>query len=124
MKIDKYGLALALAALLVGCGGGDADISAHAPLRAANASATSTTPESAANQLLQAAEAAYPLLFPTHPATQWALPFHYRYYASTGIHLAVVVATDSAYPLGGIYAAGGPFGTLENPTYLGLVSDQ
>ena len=124
MKIDRCGLALVLVVLLAACGGGDADTSAPVPLRAANASATSTTPESAANQLLETAEATYPLLFPTHPATQWALPFHYRYYASTGIHLAVVVAAGSAYPLGGIYAAGGPFGTLENPTYLGLVSER
>jgi hypothetical protein len=118
-----------MTALVVGCGGGtddavrnfDSPQGTTGALRAADSS-SGISAESAANQLLDAAEAAYPQYFTVHRASQWALPFLYRYYPQTGIYLAVVVEEGSPYQLNGIYAAGGPFGSLATPTYLGLVS--
>jgi serine protease len=76
---------------------------------------------SAAAQLLDFGERNYPSLFPGHPVTSSTSPFIYRYYPATGLYLGVVVQSDSAYVLQGIYLLGGAWGNT--PQYLGRVSD-
>ena len=76
---------------------------------------------SAAAQLLDFGERNYPSLFPGHPVTSSTSPFIYRYYPATGLYLGVVVQSDSAYVLQGIYLLGGAWGNT--PHYLGRVSD-
>lgn len=120
---------LALMALLAGCGGGDVEFTRTSTgitissLRGAGpASPLAVTRESAAEQLLDAAEARYPDLFPSHQPTQSFAPFLYRYYPQTGIHVGVVVSVGG-YPLDAVYVAGGPFGTIAQPTYVGMLTD-
>jgi hypothetical protein len=85
-------------------------------------STAAVSPTDAANQLMDAAEAGYPQFFPSHQPTQSFAPFLFRYYPETGIYLGVVVTANSFYTLNGVYAAGTPFGGLDNPTYIGLVT--
>ena len=75
----------------------------------------------AATQLLDHGERTFPVSFPGHPATHTAGPFVYRYYPGTDLYLGVVVQSDSAYVLHGIYLLGGAWGN--NLQYLGRVSD-
>jgi len=129
----KYLAAVALAAVLAACGGGAdsvqtqsvspqaaaAAMRAGGPLRATRA----TTSLELANQLLNAAEVAYPQYFPSRQETQSFAPFFFRYYPETGIYLGLVVQTSSFYLFNGVYAAGAPFGSLDNPTYIGKLTD-
>ena len=128
----KYLAAAALATLLAACGGGDSTQSASvspqavaSAMRAGRAllPMAAATPTEAANQLMDAAETAYPQYFPSHQATQSFAPFLFRYYPQTGIYLGVVVTANSFYTLNGVYAAGTPFGGLDNPTFIGLLTD-
>ncbi|MBL8363185.1 MAG: hypothetical protein JNN18_22045 [Rubrivivax sp.] len=142
---------LAMAAALVGCGGGDAgptratvaaadpaaSITAAADAladdagtrRRALAAATAAAPAAmvvadpaaAAEQLLDHAEATFPGYFPGHPATASLPPFAYRYYAATGIYLGVVLDGGTSYTPGGVYVMGGDFGNA--PRYVGQVTD-
>jgi len=129
----KYVVATLLAAILSACGGGSdsapvasvspqavaAAMRAGGPLRATRV----TTSPDIANQLLNAAEAAYPQYFPSRQATQSFAPFLYRYYPETGIYLGLVVQASSFYTFNGVYAAGAPFGILDNPTRVGKLTD-
>lgn len=129
----KYLAAVALATLLAACGGGTESTQTASASPQAVASAMRAGPRllspmaasatDAANQLMDAAEAAYPQYFPSHQPTQSFAPFAFRYYPQTGIYLGVVVTASSFYTLNGVYAAGAPFGSLDNPTLIGLVTD-
>jgi len=129
----KYLAAVAVATLLAACGGGADSTQTATASPQAVASAmragqpllpmAAATAAEAANQLMNAAEAAYPQYFPSHQETQSFAPFLFRYYPQTGIYLGVVVTANSFYTLNGVYAAGSPFGGLDNPTFVGLVTD-
>lgn len=133
MKFQKTLLALAVAAALTACGGGDTMEAASpaATLTALRAQATAlrnaaVTPEEAARQLMDAAESApqYAGYFPSHQPTQSAGPFHYRFYPETGIYLGVVVTAGTQYEVGAIYVIGGPFGgSIEAPVPQGFVTN-
>jgi len=125
----KHLIALAAAALLAGCGGGDPsapDISPEAARTALRAkalavSATSVSTAEAARQLMDFAEGSiYASYFPGHPATQSLPPFLYRYYPSTGIYLGVAAGNNPNYP-DGVYVMGGAFGA--SPRRVGAVTD-
>lgn len=130
----KYLAAVTVATLLAACGGGADSTQATSASPQAVASAmragprllspmAAATATEAANQLMDAAEAAYPQYFPSRQPTQSFAPFVFRYYPQTGIYLGVVVTNSSFYTLNGVYAAGSPFGGLDNPTLIGLVTD-
>lgn len=130
MLNKKHLLALAAAALLAGCGGGDNPAPAHeaaaTALRAHTLSvkaASAVAPDEAARQLMDYAEARSDLkvYFPSHQATQDFGPFKFRYYPTSGIYLGVVVTADPNYILNGVYVMGGEFGN--NPIYVGKVTD-
>lgn len=125
MKALKYFLALAIAALVAGCGGGEvATLSTQKVAAAQRAlSATSVTSAAAAELLMDAAEAAYPTLFPPHQATQTFGAFAFRYYPQTNMYLGVVTAASAQYTLNGVYVVGNGFGTLDHPGYQGLVTN-
>jgi hypothetical protein len=109
-----------LAAILSGCGGGsEAPPAAGEPMRATR---VTTSPE-IAEQVLNAVEAAHPQYFPSRQATQSFAPFLYRYYPETRMYLGLVAQTSSFYTFNGVYAAGGPFGILDNPTRIGKLTD-
>jgi hypothetical protein len=118
--------AVALAALLASCGGGESVQTAATPvpvLRAAAGSLSAATPADGANQLMDWAEAQPPFqgFFPEHQATQIdVFPFVYRHYSS-GVFLGVVTSDNLAFPLGGVYLLGGIFGGA--PFHVGQVSD-
>jgi hypothetical protein len=124
-KSRQVVLWLLCAVALVACGGGDqpgisaAPQAAAATLRALSADlvAGSATPQQAADQLMNFAEANFPQYFPSHKATLSSDPFVYRYYPETGTYLGVVVASGSPYQLGGVYVLGGNFGSA--PYYVG-----
>jgi len=119
-------MALVASMGLAACGGGPdatsnatrAAPSAH-PLAAVRAQAAAGA--SAADQLMDFAEASFKQYFPTHQVTQSLPPFAYRCYAQTGVCLGVVVSSDPAYVTNGVYVLGGPFGS--KPLYVGVVSD-
>jgi len=111
------GVALLLSALLAGCGGADTQaLTAAKPQQA-----TAVTPALGADDLMGVAEVRYYQYFPGPALTQHSGPFAYRYYASTGIYLGVVVAQDPQYVLGGVYVMGGTFGSA--PMYVGAMTD-
>lgn len=124
---NKQVMALALATLLAGCGGGETaqqQVTPQAATQAlrARALAVSTTaidPAEAARQLFDWAETHYPEYFPVHEVTQTYSPFLYRYYASTGIYLAVAVGGNATYP-DGVWAKGGEFGNA--PLFVGPIT--
>jgi hypothetical protein len=123
----KYLVALAIAGLVAGCGGGAEESPTLSPqrIKAAQApmvSTSSVTPAAAAELLLTAAEAGYPAFFPGPQTTQFFGPFAFRYYPQTNMYLGVVIAADPQYTLNGIYVVGGGFGTLANPGYQGQVT--
>lgn len=124
MIAKKHFLAIAVAAMIAGCGGGTdssqstaampqaATSALHAP---AGAMAT-VSPESAANQLMDFAETRFHQFFPEHQVTLTSEPpFLYRHY-SNGANLGVVVTQNPFFTLGGVYTLGGPLGAL---TYQG-----
>jgi hypothetical protein len=121
--------ALLLAALLIaGCGGGSPEPEAFSPQAMAAAqtsavTAASVTSATAAELLMNTAEAAYPTLFPGHKVTQTLAPFAYRHYPETGMYLGVVVTASGAYALNGVYLVGTGYGTLASPRYMGLLTD-
>jgi hypothetical protein len=121
-------LGLGLALLLAGCGGsGDAGQSidatpaaAVATLRAQAqliATTSAVTPQQAAEQLMNFAEATFPQFFPGHKTTATLNPFVYRFYGETGSYLGVVVIDASGYAVNGVYVMGGVFGSA--PSYVG-----
>jgi cytochrome c len=69
-------------------------------MRAANTAAVD--PAAAADQLMNFAERAYPLYFPSHQASVDLPPYRYRFYAGTGVYLGVAD--------GVVYVMGGTFG--------------
>ncbi|HSW09085.1 hypothetical protein [Aquabacterium sp.] len=123
MSMTKQWAALAVAALVVGCGGGDSTEATTSnaaramralAVSAPSAVASAVAPAVAAELLLNFAEAHADLevYFPGHQATQDAGPFKYRYYPSTGIYLGVVVSADPTYLLNHVYVLGGVFGDV------------
>jgi trimeric autotransporter adhesin len=123
-KSRQVVLSLLCAVALFGCGGGNqvgvsAALAAAATLRVLSADllAGSVTPEQAADQLMNFAEANFPVFFPAHKATLTSDPFVYRYYPETGTYLGVVIGSGSQYQLGGVYVLGGSFGAV--PSYVG-----
>jgi hypothetical protein len=123
----KFVLALT-AILIAGCGGGSPEpevFSAQAMAAARTSAATiaSITPAQAAELLMDTAETAYPGFFPGHKTTQSFAPFAFRYYPETGMYLGVVIASNGAYTLNGVYLVGPGFGTLGNPAYVGLLTN-
>jgi len=127
MSIARNFLLALAAVLLAGCGGGSPEAEAFSPQAMAaaqtSASAASVTPAAAADLLMNTAETAYGGLFPGHPATQTFGPFAFRYYASTGMYLGVVITSSGTYTTNGVYVVGNGFGTLASPKYVGLVTD-
>jgi len=73
-----------------------------------------------ARQLMDFGQQRYPELFPGNPATQTWGPFAYRAYAN-GLYLGVVIHSDAAYRLNGVYLLGGVYGNA--PVYVGQVGD-
>ncbi|MBG9388399.1 hypothetical protein [Caenimonas aquaedulcis] len=123
-------LALAAASLLLaGCGGGSeqaASLSAEkfaAVKQHADAHAASVTPAQAAEQLLNAAESAYPGYFTGHKQTQSYGAFAFRFYPETNMYLGVAIVAGLGYTQNGIYVVGTGFGTLANPAYQGVVTN-
>lgn len=123
---------LALAAVaslgtLTGCGGGADSPTAQTPAAAAAAMrqkaqavrASTVSPDEAARQLMDFAETTFPQYFPEHQGTLTFGPFRYRAYSS-GVLLGVVVSSDPAYTLNGVYVMGGAFGS--SPLYVGLLT--
>lgn len=94
-------LALALSALLLGCGPGADDPADPAPRRhtLANASPTPVT----ATELFDWAEQAYPTLFPGHQPNLRFDPYTYRYYAASGNYVGV--GNNSVYLMGPVAAS-------------------
>lgn len=127
--MHKHLATVAAVLLLSSCGGGDEEpvtgASVRKPLAAAPLTVAAVTPEQAATQLMDFAEAQFPQYFPSHQANvdaRPALPLVYRHYAQTGVYLGVVVeANNLGYPLNSVIALGGPAGAA--PLYLGLVTD-
>lgn len=124
MIARKHFLAIAVAAMIAGCGGGtDSSQStaatpqaATSALRAPAGAMATVSPESAANQLMDFAERRFPQFFPEHQVTLTnEPPFLYRHY-SNGANLGVVVAQNPFFALNGVYTLGGPLGGL---TYQG-----
>ncbi|MBI3370026.1 MAG: hypothetical protein HY021_16670 [Burkholderiales bacterium] len=128
--MNKHVITLAALAALSGCGGGDgaerASITPAAAVSALRAkilavSDTAVSPEEAARQLLDFAEASvYKSYFPTHETTQSFPPFLFRYYPGSGIYLGVVVTANPTYTNGGVYVMGGAFGSA--PLYVGQLT--
>lgn len=121
----KYLLAAILAASLAACGGGEAPQTLSSQKFAAAQSPqalVTVTPVQAAEQLLNAAEGAYPGLFPVHQSTASYGPFAFRYYPQTDMYIGVSTITGTPYVQNGIYVVGTGFGTLANPAYQGLVT--
>jgi hypothetical protein len=127
---NKYKLAaVAAAALVAGCGGGDAPGFDAAPQAARAASAqsavllpgTSVTPDEAARQLMDFAEATFPTIFSGHATTGSLPPFAYRVYPG-GIYLGVVVADGTPYVYGHVYVVGILGGTLAAPRDVGALT--
>ena len=123
----KYIVALAIAGLVAGCGGGsETPTLSSQQMKAAQAPMVSTasiSASAAAELLLTAGEAAYPQLFPGPQTTQFFGPFAFRYYPQTNMYLGVVISADAHYTLHGVYVVGNGFGTLENPGYQGLITN-
>ena len=122
----KYIVALAIAGLVAGCGGGS-ETPTLSPQRmkaaqAPMASTASVSASAAAELLLTAAEAAYPQFFPGPQTTQSFGSFAFRYYPQTNMYLGVVISADAHYTLHGVYVVGNGFGTLDNPGYQGLMT--
>jgi hypothetical protein len=121
----KYILILA-AALVAGCGGGSPEPEAFSPqvlaATVAQAAATSITSAAAAELLLAKGETDFHSLFPVHTTTLTSGPFAYRYYPTTGMYLGVVITPNPTYTLNGVYVVGPGFGSLSNPTYVGLLT--
>jgi len=124
MSALKYIVALAIAGLVAGCGGGE-DAPTLSPARMAKAAQgpmAAVTSAAAAELLMDAAEAAYPTLFVGHQTTQTFGEFAFRHYPQTGMYLGVVISASAHYTLNGVYVVGGGFGTLANPGYQGQVT--
>jgi hypothetical protein len=119
-------VALALAAGLAGCGGGDSAATPEAvssSLKAqANALAAPTVSD-AANQLMDFGEQTFPFLFPHGPNTIAAAGFLFRFYPQTGLFLGVVVDAASPFGLNNVYVVGPGFGTLAEPHLVGPLTN-
>lgn len=130
MNLRRSTLALAAATTLgtlAACGGGTEAPTTQMPAAAAAAMrlkaqavrASAVSPDEAARQLMDFAETTFPEYFPEHQATLTFGPFRYRAY-STGVLLGVVVSSDPAYVLNGVYVMGGTFGS--SPLYVGMLT--
>jgi outer membrane lipoprotein-sorting protein len=122
-------LAIAVAGFVAGCGGGSDSLgvdSGSVPQRVAAQAAllpgTSVTPDEAARQLFDFAEATFPGLFPGHPSTGSLGPFAFRPYPA-GIFLGVVVSENAVYNYGHVYVVGLFGGTLASPFDLGPLTN-
>jgi hypothetical protein len=129
----RFNLTLAAAAaavLLAACGGGSDSEGLNAAPQAALSAApqaavllpgTSVTPEEAARQLMDYAEATFGAIFPGHPTTGSLPPFAYRAYPG-GIYLGVVVTDGTPYVYGHVYVVGILGGTFANPHDVGALT--
>lgn len=129
LLIKRHWVALAALAALSACGGGaDPEATAVTPQAAADAlrmraqaiRASAVSANEAAEQLMNYAEAQFPIYFPGHKTTADFAPFRFRYYPETGIYLGVVVTGGTQYTLNGVYVMGGAFGAA--PLYVGLLT--
>lgn len=87
------------------------------PLATAQAVAPAVSPAEAARQTLDLAEKLYPGSFPPGPQNLFFGPYAYRYYASTGLYLGVVVTPEPGKAEGDIFLLGGSYGNT--PFYVG-----
>jgi len=121
----RHGLAgAALVVLAVACGGGTERSAAPQLARQAQAAATaSVTPQAAADQLMDFAEANYAGFFPGHQASAekqiGADTFRYRFYAETGNYLGVVVGGGTVFRQGHVYVMGSSFSPPNQPVEVG-----
>ena len=127
MLARQFFMALAAASLIAGCGGGSDESASLSPQKFAAAQradvhAASVTPAQAADQLLNAAESAYPGYFTGHKSTQTYGAFAFRFYPETNMYLGVAIVPGMGYTQNGIYVVGSGFGTLANPSYQGTVT--
>jgi len=124
LKTLKFLVAALASVLLVACGGGEEPMTLSPQRIAAQVpqAIVSVTPAQAAEQLLDAAEGAYPGLFPGHKATGTYGPFAFRYYPESDKYIGVAVLAGFGYTPNGIYVVGTGFGTLASPGYQGLVT--
>ena len=120
-------LALAIAATLAACGGGestDATVTPQAAketlrMKALAVSGSQIPAAEVARQLMDFAETSiFKSYFPGHPTTQSFGPFLYRAY-SNGVLLGVASGNDPTYP-DGVHVMGGPFGN--SPVFEGPVT--
>jgi len=120
VKAGNFFLAIAVAAVIAGCGGGTDSSpgaagtpqAASAALHAPAGALAAISAESAANQLMDFAEGQFPGVFPEHQASLSDVPpFLYRHY-SNGAYLGVVVTPNDFFVLNGVYTVGGPLGGL------------
>ena len=122
----RHLMALAAAALVASCGGGNVAEPAATPqaavdgLRAHILAIGNVSTSEVARQLMDFAESSiYKSFFPGHPATLTFGPFLSRAY-SNGVLLGVASGNDRTYP-DGVYVMGGPFGN--NPLFQGAVTN-
>lgn len=119
-------LTMGVAAVLLGCGGGEPTAAGTTAAQAAQApraralatgDANALSGEEAAGQLFNFAEQSqYQTYFPGHPATGTSAPFTYRYYPDTQTYLGVAVGNSPPYLDGHVYVMGGvnwPNGPVE-----------
>ena len=104
-----------------GPAGPAAAATATAATATAATAATAVDAATAAEQLLDYAEASLPGYFPTREATRQLAPFAFRHYPDTGVYLGVVLADAAGYPAQGVYVMGGAFG--DAPVYAGQLTD-
>lgn len=128
MIARKHLLALAIAALVAGCGGGDTAESPAVPslsnsaLHAPAGALAAVSPQEAARQLMDFAEGVLSGIFPGHPTTGSLGPFSFRAYPG-GIFLGVVVAENPVYTFEGVYVVGILGGTLAHPAFVGPLTN-
>lgn len=79
----------ALAALLIGCGGGQADVKERSVRSDDTRRFVLASNDAVSSPLFAYAERAYASLFPPGAATQTAPPYTYRYYPATGNYLGL-----------------------------------
>ena len=129
MIARKHLLAIAVAVLIAGCGGGSDTLGDNAPQAAQRIAAqatllpgTTVTPDEAARQLFDHVERTFPVLFPKQSETGALGPFAFRAYPG-GIFIGVVVADGTPFTYGGVYLVGLFGGTLSQPYHFAQLTN-